>query len=79
MGFTILHGFSSTMNETKENYFKALIEEQHSNFKEDVPLLTKQKYKVFTEAKDYEKAYLDTKELEEPKKEKSKVFIKTKK
>lgn len=78
--FGVFHGFSNSLIETKDNYFEALIEEQHSNFKEDVPLLTKQKYKVFTEAKDYEKTYLNDKQVqEEPKKEKSKVFIKTKK
>ena len=79
MGFAILHGFSSTLIETKEEYFKALSEEQFNSFNEDVPLLTKQKHKVFSESKDYEKSYLDTKTFDEPKKEKSKVFIKTKK
>lgn len=79
MGFTILHGFSSTMVETKEKYLKALAEEQICAFKEDVSLLSNQKHKVFTEAKDYEKAYLNTKDNNIVKNEKPKTFLKTKK
>lgn len=77
--FGVFHGFSNSLIETKDNYFEELNLQNMSQYRTETPLLTNQKNKTFSVGKDYEKAYLNTKELEEPKKEKSKVFIKTKK
>ena len=79
LGFTILHFYNNTMIETRDNYFEFLSEEANNKFSEAAPLLTKQKKKVFTEAKDYEKVYLNTKDNNVVQNEKPKTFIKTKK